>query len=45
MMGRQGLRKLSDNVVGIKRIYSKENCVGIGRAIIEKLEAKAVDFA
>ncbi|WP_368290217.1 hypothetical protein [Ligilactobacillus ruminis] len=45
MMGRQGLRKLSDNVVGIKRIYSKENCVGIRRAIIEKLEAKAVDFA
>jgi hypothetical protein len=45
MMGRQVLRKLSDNVAGIKQIYSKENCVGIGRAIIEKLEARAVDFA
>ncbi|WP_334116726.1 GNAT family N-acetyltransferase [Ligilactobacillus sp.] len=38
------LRKLSDDVAEIKRIYAKTNCVGIGRAIIEKLEEKAVEF-
>lgn len=40
----RGLRKLSDDVAETKRIYAKPNCVGIGRAIIKKLEAKAVDF-
>lgn len=38
------LRKLSENTAEIKRVYARKNKVGIGRAIVGKLEERAKEF-
>ncbi|MBO5451078.1 MAG: GNAT family N-acetyltransferase [Lachnospiraceae bacterium] len=38
------LRKISDNTAEIKRVYARRNNAGVGRAIINQLEEKAIEF-
>lgn len=38
------LRKISEDIAEVKRIYARKNKVGVGRAIICRLEEKAIEF-
>lgn len=42
--GCSALRRISDHTAEIKRVYARRNIVGVGRAIIKRLEEKAIGF-
>lgn len=38
------LRRISDDTAEIKRVYARRNKVGVGRAVLYKLEEKAIEL-